>query len=283
MYSSSKLTTTAAGVAVAAAAVAAHYFVLKPMWEHKSNGKKSEEGPATKKYAEKSEVSKELCAFVAKAAKEAIAARGVFYLAVAGGSLLDTLAGLSAHKDVDFSKVVLSFANHKCVAPASNEATLTKSKTKFATAIGMETFIGPSPNPVDGGDGSAEAAFYAKALKDAGVPHWNGYPVIDLILLGLGADGHVGSCHPMGPAIAETKESVAASPKSGEPASITFTIETMNSARQVGIVVIGGAKGKKEAVVRAMVRPAESPRGKFPAQLLKSPIFFLDSEAAADL
>jgi 6-phosphogluconolactonase/glucosamine-6-phosphate isomerase/deaminase len=87
----------------------------------------------------------------------------------------------------------------------------------------------------------------------------------------------------MGPAVAETEKSVAASPKSGEPASITFTIETMHSARQVAFVVCGGSKGKKEAVKRAMTRPAESPRGTFPAQLLKSPIFFLDSEAAADL
>jgi 6-phosphogluconolactonase len=277
---------TVAALGVAAVAVAFHYLLLKPLRE-KSSSKKGEEkspGPVTKKYSDRTEVSKELCAFVAESAKAAIAARGVFHLSVAGGSLLDALVGLADHKDtVDFSKVVLSFANHKCVEPDSENATVAKSKKKFGTAAGITTFIAPSPKPVDGGDGSAEAALYAKALKDAGVPHANGYPVVDLVLLGLGADGHVGSCHPMSPAVAETSKSVAASLKSGEPASITLTIETMNTARQVAIVVCGGSKGKKEAVKRAMARPAENPRGTFPAQLLKEPLFFLDSEAAADL
>ena len=268
-----------AGVAtVAAVGIAAHYLVSK---KEAAGGNK---GPSVRKSADKAAVGKDVCQFVANAAKSAIKSRGVFHLAVAGGSLLDTLSKLVDHKDdVDFSKVVLSFANHKCVAPTSDKATLTKCKSKFADAVGITRFIEPSPTPADSGDGSAEAEFYAKALKDAGVPHVDGKPLVDLILLGLGADGHVGSCHPLGPAVAEASKSVAASPKSGEPASITFTIETMNAARQVGVVVTGGAKGKKEAVKRAMTRPAETPRGTFPAQSLEAPIFFVDSEAAADL
>jgi hypothetical protein len=51
----------------------------------------------------------------------------------------------------------------------------------------------------------------------------------------------------------------------------------------VVFVVCGGSDGKKEAVKRAMTRPAEKPRGKFPAQLIRGPIFFLDQAAAADL
>lgn len=48
-------------------------------------------------------------------------------------------------------------------------------------------------------------------------------------------------------------------------------------------VVVGGKNGKKEAVVRALKRPAESPRGTFPAQGIFSPLFVLDEEAAAGL
>lgn len=246
--------------------------------------KKAEAKTETKICTTKADVASELCAYIAAKANEAIAKRGVFHLAVAGGSLLDLLAGLKDHK-VDYSKVVLSFANHKCVSPSDEKATLSKAKAKFADAIGITKFVVPMGNPPTSSDGTVEAEFYSMALKDAGVPHSiiSGRPVMDLILLGLGADGHVGSNHPMGPAVANTKSAVAGSPKSGEPSSITFTIETINSARQIALVVCGGSKGKKEAVKRALVRPAEQPRGTFPAQLLKKPLYFLDSEAAADL
>jgi 6-phosphogluconolactonase/glucosamine-6-phosphate isomerase/deaminase len=99
----------------------------------------------------------------------------------------------------------------------------------------------------------------------------------------LGADGHVASNHPMGPAVACNDKAVAGSPKTGEPSSITLTIEAINCSRQTVVIVCGGAKGKKEAVRRAMFRPAAEPRGTFPAQLLKAPLFFLDAEAAAEL
>lgn len=277
------------------AIAAAHLFVLRSIWKKAPEKAKSIEnaqasddststGPVVRTFPDEETLSKELCAFVAKNATEAIAARGVFHLAVAGGSLLDTLVELSDHKDsVDFSKVVLSFANHKCVHPNSEKANISKSKAKFAGKAGISIFVTPSVSPMDGGDGSEEAEFYAKALKDMGIPHANGFPVLDLILLGLGIDGHIGSCHPMGPAVSDSTKAVAAAPKIGEPASITFTIETMNSARQVAVVVSGSAKGKKEALKRAMTRPTEAPRGTFPAQLLESPIFFLDSGAGASV
>jgi 6-phosphogluconolactonase len=285
---SSQLATNAPFVAIALA----HLLVLTSFWK-KAPGEAevtektpvSDAVPVVKKYRDKATLSKEVCAFVAKNAKEAIDARGVFHLAVAGGSLLDALVGLSDHKaTVDFSKVVLSFVNHKCVDPNSDKANMLKSKAKFADRAGISTFVAPTISPIDGGDGLEEAEFYTKAIRDQGIPHnKNGIPVLDLILLGLGVDGHIGSCHPMGSAVAEATKAVAASPKIGEPASITFTIETMNSARQVAVVVSGGTKGKKEAVKRAMIRPSESPHGTFPAQLLELPIFFLDSEAGAEI
>jgi 6-phosphogluconolactonase/glucosamine-6-phosphate isomerase/deaminase len=101
------------------------------------------------------------------------------------------------------------------------------------------------------------------------------------VLLGLGSDGHCGSNHPnSAAAINADKLAVAASP--GEPSSITMTFETINAAKSVVFVVVGGGKGKKEAVARALKRPAES-RGTFPAQGIVSPLFVMDEEAAAGL
>lgn len=261
--------------ATAAAGVVAYLAYQKMVTE------KTQE-PRARVFESKEDVSKELCAFIAEKAKESIEKRGVFHLAVAGGSLMDLLGGLAQHKDsVDFSKIVLSFANHKCVAPDSDKSNVTKAKTKFADAAGITRYVVPSSTPDGDGDGSREADFYASALVKANVPHSGKFPVMDLILLGLGADGHVGSCHPDGVAALETSKGVSGSPKSGEPSSITLTIESFNMARHTCVIVCGGSNGKKEAVKRAMVRPAESPRGTFPAQSLAAPLFFLDAEAAA--
>ena len=261
--------------ATAAAAVVG-YFAYQKMVVEKSKD------PRARVFETKEDVAKELQRYIVELAQEAIQKRGVFHLAVAGGSLMDLLGGLANFKDeVDFNKVVLSFANHKCVAPENEKSNLLKSKSKFADSAGITKFVVPTSTPDAQGDGSKEAEFYANALVQANVPHAGKYPVFDLILLGLGADGHVGSCHPMSVAALETSKGVSGSPKSGEPSSITLTIEAMNTARQTAVIVCGGSKGKKEAVKRAMVRPAESPRGTFPAQSLSAPLFFLDAEAAA--
>jgi 6-phosphogluconolactonase len=269
-------TAFAAAVVATTAAVgfAAYLF-------HKREVQKSR--PTTLLYVDKAAVSKRLCAYVVQAAKKHIAEKGSFHLAVAGGSLIDALTGLVEHKnEIDFSKVVLSFVNHKCISPDDSSATVAKCKSKFATACGIQKIVCPSPSPKPDSNGDEEAKYYEEQLK-AVVPVSKGYPVLDLVLLGLGADGHVGSCHPMGPAVANTTNVVAGSPKSGEPSSITMTIETINAAKEAVFVVCGGSDGKKEAVKRAMTRPAEKPRGTFPAQLIRGPIFFLDQAAATDL
>eukprot|EP00527_Entomoneis_sp_CCMP2396_P001699 CAMPEP_0198149848 /NCGR_PEP_ID=MMETSP1443-20131203/48423_1 /TAXON_ID=186043 /ORGANISM="Entomoneis sp., Strain CCMP2396" /LENGTH=90 /DNA_ID=CAMNT_0043814993 /DNA_START=85 /DNA_END=354 /DNA_ORIENTATION=+ len=90
---------------------------------------------------------------------------------------------------------------------------MAKAKAKFADALGITKFVSPTSNVIEGSDGSNEAKFYAKALISADIPHIKQFPVLDLILLGLGADGHVGSCHCMGPAVLNTKDAVTGSPK----------------------------------------------------------------------
>ena len=288
--SSSRTSSFVASLAAAVAAGAIGFLVYQKMIAQNESKAESRD-PVARVYTTKEEVAEELCAFIVDEAKKAISERGVFHLAVAGGSQLDLLSQLDStenKKAVDWSKVVLSFANHECVATTSEKATLAECKSKFADAIGITRFVSPMTQPGSGsgsdGDGSSEATFYAKALIAADIPHHAQYPIMDLVLLGLGADGHVGSCHPMGPAVLNAKqEAVAGSPKRGEPSSITLTIQSMNKARQLCVIVCGGSSGKKEAVKRAMERPAYGPRGSFPAQLLDGPIFFLDSQAAADL
>lgn len=215
-------------------------------------------------------VSAALCEMICAEAVHKIERSGRFVLAVAGGSCLDSLAGLPKAA-LDWSQVVLVYANHKCVPITTEKATHAKALKKFATKLGMK-IIAPHPSPKEGSDGSAEATFYMKALQDAGVT------TPDLVVLGLGEDGHVGSLHPNSKALECKDKTVVASPKAGEPSSITMSMSMFNSASRV-VVVATGAK-KKEAVDRALRRKKDPP-GTFPAQSLIHPVFIVDKDASS--
>lgn len=298
MVSSSTKSTTF-GVAVTASALAiastaAALFLYHKQQQSESIAKKNPKEPTLRIYENKEQVAIHLSRTVVQAAQLSIAERGVFYWAVAGGSLLDILSSqlptiAATEATLDWSKVVLVFANHKCIDPTDAKATMAKCQSLFGNALGITRYVVPSSScPVPSSssntsDGTTEAAYYTQAMVQANIPFRGPYPVLDMILLGLGEDGHVGSNHPMSSAVLETSKAVVGSPKQGEPSSITLTIESMNAARNTIVVVCGGSQGKKEAVHRAIQRPPESPRGIFPAQLLDGPVFFLEADAAAAL
>ena len=260
---------------------AVHLYAVKTA--HKERERRSHqpdglEPVVIKKFLDRDAVSKELCAFVARAAKEAIAMRGVFHLAVAGGTLLDSLSGLADYRDsVDFSKVVLSFVGQECMDPFCDEATLSQSRTKFTVKAGIKNTVVMSRSPDDNGDGSREATSYAKAMRDAGIPHKSGYPVFDLVVLELGPDGHVGSCYPVGPGVdAFDMTTVTSTRKGGEPSSTTFTLGTINAAREVAIVGWHGTK----AIQGAMSGSAKHRHGILSA-LSRPSVFFVIEETGA--
>ena len=243
--------------------------------------------PPTKKILkDKQAVSKELCRLIVQMARFEIDAKGWFIFAVAGGSVLDLLTGLVEWKDaVDWSRVTLAFVNHKCIPLDHPKASAAIVKKNFCNDLNLTDIILPfvtltSPTT----DGSIEAKEYQKQLVQTRLlpVTYDNMPIFDLILLGLGVDGHVGSNHPNSVAVLSLHSAVVPSPKEGEPSSITLSIPAINAAKNKILVVTGGKDGKK-AVKRAMIRPFEGERGSFPAQLLDRPLFLLDEEAAAEL
>lgn len=83
-------------------------------------------------YPTADDVGRALCAEFVDEAKEAISARGAFYSAVPGGSVLKLLSRLKDAKDeLDWSKVHLYYVNHKCVPDDDTSATHSKAKILF--------------------------------------------------------------------------------------------------------------------------------------------------------
>eukprot|EP00617_Octactis_speculum_P014684 CAMPEP_0185744532 /NCGR_PEP_ID=MMETSP1174-20130828/2698_1 /TAXON_ID=35687 /ORGANISM="Dictyocha speculum, Strain CCMP1381" /LENGTH=283 /DNA_ID=CAMNT_0028418003 /DNA_START=52 /DNA_END=906 /DNA_ORIENTATION=+ len=222
-------------------------------------------------------VADALCQMICAEAKHSIVTTGRFVLAVAGGSCLDSLENLARTVPgmVEWQKVTLVYANHKCIAPSEANSTHAKVLHKFASALGM-TVVAPHPAPKMGTDGTEEAAYYQRALEAAGNKE-----VPDFVVLGLGVDGHVAGLHPGSMAMSSIENRVVAAPKGGgEPPSVTMSMAMLNKAGRVVVVVTGG--DKKDAVARAL-RNDQEPHIDFPAQSLINPIFIMDKAAASAL
>ena len=228
-----------------------------------------------------------LADMVAAASAEAIAARGAFVVALSGGSLVKALAGLVGRKDVDFSRWWVVFVDERVVplsSPDSNyagahEALLRKVPVPTNQVIAIKEGLGAEQ----------AAEHYAGRLLDLGVdvlPRTaDGYPVIDLVLLGVGPDGHVASLFPNRKETAATSGWVLPVTDSPKPPSarITLTMPVLNSAARVAVVALGA--GKAEVVQRAL--EVQSLPGALPVQLVRpaagNVTWVVDRPAAASL
>jgi 6-phosphogluconolactonase len=111
-----------------------------------------------------------------------------------------------------------------------------------------------------------------------------GLPCLDLVFLGLGADGHTASLFPGHPALSEAERWVAPVYAAEQDRyRLTCTATLINQARVVAFLVAGAAKA---AVVREVLQGPRDPR-RLPAQLIQPEPgelhWLLDKEAAGSL
>lgn len=208
-----------------------------------------------------------LGARVRAAAAAAVSARGVFRLAVSGGSLPKTLAaGLEGAKgeDMPWSSTVIYFADER-VVPLTDDDSNYKlvAETLLAGRDGTGVKV---VKLTEGLAPPAAAADYEEKLK--GMDTADGVPVFDMILLGMGPDGHTASLFPGHPLLDVSDAAVAFitdAPKP-PPGRITLTLPVLNAGRSVLFVTTGGGKaevlheifhgGKDVRLPAARVRPA---------------------------
>jgi len=128
------------------------------------------------------------------------------------------------------------------------------------------------------------AAAYEAELRQSGLPVEDGLPAFDLLLLGVGPDGHVLSAFPGSDAFGRSEWAMAVpAPTHVEPhvARVTLNPRVVGAARRVLVAVHGTAKA---AIVRAVLSGEGDP-GELPARLANRPgaTWFLDTAAAAEL
>lgn len=206
------------------------------------------------------ELAHKAAALIAQVASESIRRRGRFTLALAGGSTPKATYALLADPSkqfvIDWSRTFLFFGDERHV-PADDE------RSNFRMA--RETLVAKVPLsteqvfPVDTRfDTAAEcAAEYGQTLAAFFATRPHAFPALDLILLGLGDDGHTASLFPGAAALSEVDKVVTWSPPGVLPPPVdrvTLTFPALNAAEQVAFLVAGA--GKAPAVRDVLVGDA---------------------------
>jgi 6-phosphogluconolactonase len=214
----------------------------------------------------------------------AIHDHGLFSVALAGGNtprrMYQLLASDSFKNEIKWNNVHLFFGDERCVPPDHPDSNYRLANEALISRVPI-----PAPNvhPMNGKGGPTEnAKLYEEELRSffAG----REWPRFDLVLLGLGTDGHTASLFPRTPALRETRSWVAANwVEKLEAFRLTLTVPAINSAANVIFLVTGA---EKAAPFAAVINGPPQPE-LLPAQLIKpsdgSLTWLVDREAASRL
>jgi 6-phosphogluconolactonase len=189
--------------------------------------------------------------------------RGVAHLALSGGTTPQRTYELLAVEQAALEGVDIWFADERCVGPQHPDsnyllaarALLTPAAIPPARVHRMQGELGPA----------AGAASYARELITR-LPAEGGVPVLDLIVLGIGPDGHVASLFPGAETLDAGEDAVCLgvtdSPKP-PPERITLSLAVLRAARACLLLATGA--GKADAISAMLAEP--SPH--VPASLLR--------------
>ena len=193
-------------------------------------------------------------AAILAAARQAIAERGAFHLVLAGGTTPRRVYQMIAAAAIDWQCWHIYFGDERCLPPddaernsrMASEAWLSRVPIPPAQILAIPAEHGPV----------AAAAEYAAALAAV--------ELFDLVLLGLGEDGHTASLFPGQVHADEQRAALAvwAAPKP-PPERVTLSVARLSAARQVIFLVTGASKAaavaawrRGEAIPAAAIAPA---------------------------
>jgi 6-phosphogluconolactonase len=210
--------------------------------------------------------------FIAEQARDAVASRGRFAFAVSGGRTPWLMLEALAAEQVPWSSVHL-FQVDERIAPAGHAD---RNLTHIQESLGERAPLDPShlhAMPVEDADLDAAAGRYAAELRTVtGAP-----PVLDLVHLGLGTDGHTASLVPGDPALEVVDADVALTGPYQGRRRMTLTLPALDRARRVLWVVTG--EEKAAIVSRLRIGDGSIPSGRVRAERA---LLLLDAAAAGD-
>jgi len=222
-------------------------------------------------------------------AREAIAARGSFHVALSGGktpaALFRKLAEDEMRSSVDWSHTHLYWSDERTVPPAHPDSNYGMAERELIARVNIpvQNVHRMEAERADLDKAAQEYEALVRKLIPAGP---GGFPSFDLIYLGMGPDGHTASLFPNSAGLKETVKAVIAHdvvPPNFPPCKrMTFTFPLLNAARVVIFLLTGADKTEK---LREVLQGTHTPP--YPSQGVRpvkgERIFLVDRAAAADL
>jgi len=183
-------------------------------------------------------VAHEVASYIAAAARLAVLERGQFAVGFSGGQTPLRMLRCLAQEDVPWERVHVVQVDERIVPPSDPERNLPGLiECLHEAPLRPEQIY---PMPVESTDLEAAATRYALTLREmAGLP-----PVLDLVHLGLGIDGHTASLFPEDPVLEVTASDVALTLTQLGSRRMTLTLPMLNRSRQIVWMVTGSAKAK---------------------------------------
>jgi 6-phosphogluconolactonase len=180
--------------------------------------------------------------FIAEAAHTAIADRGVFRLGLSGGHTPRPVhEALAEIGDLPWEKIQITFGDERCVPPDDAESNYRMARESLLDRVRIPAgnvfrIRGEIDSEVAALEYEAQLSAFAARFGEARYRH-------DLLILGLGEDGHTASLFPGSPALAEAARNVipATGPKP-PPQRITMTFPLINASRHIVFLVNDASK-----------------------------------------
>ena len=235
-------------------------------------------------FADAGEVARAAALRIIALAHERARERGRFSVALAGGStpkrIYELLAGEEFSSQLDWSKVHVFFGDERCVPPDHADSNYRMANEALLSQVAL-----PDENVhrMRGeGDAVANARLYEDELRGFfGDEKW---PQFDLVMLGMGDDGHTASLFPETSALDVQNAWVTANwVEKFDTFRVTLTATAINHARQVMFIITGASKADRLQEVLY----GERDEHRLPSQLIQPQegalAWFLDEAAAVKL
>ena len=221
-----------------------------------------------------------------RAANQAVTQRSRFTIALAGGSTpknLYTLLATNARTSLPWHRTYFFWSDERHVSPQDPESNYRMAEESMLSKIPVAAsniFRVPTENP----DAAAVAETYEQTLRKFFAAEAGQVPRFDMILLGMGPDGHTASLFPETAALREESRLVVANwVEKLKTSRITFTLRLLNAAYCVAFLVSGTDK----ASALHEVLEGNAPGEQYPAKLVRPDdgklIWFVDRAAASGL
>ncbi len=193
----------------------------------------------------------------------AIAERGQCTIALAGGNTPRPLYESIATQNLPWDKIHVFWGDERYVAPDHPDSNQRMAREAWLDRVPIPP-TNIHPMETGAGDPEADASSHDAHLREFFQVPIGEFPSFDLILLGMGGDGHTASLFPYTDALKVSDRLITVGNKDGQP-RLTFTVPLINQAR--GVIFLVAGADKQEALDQVFAEKADNMN--YPSRLIQ--------------